>query len=934
MKRKFTDIHCESDSDPCTTFQSRKRRRRIVEQSSQSQSDDDTTMDEFENENDDAQPNTKRLSLLHLSSHISLTISDQNASDDSQTNSHAKIKTKTHKKLMQTRLKLRDNSWNCEACTFKNETQSTKCEICDTKRTPTTHQLSHDNDTVTTDSGGEIDVIAMENNDFKKVAKLPTKTSRKKDVKLTKNISIVDLTTNDIKPKKKTIKKKGKKKKDAPQMSSIGGNRSRSKYYSNLLDKKQKKKKKKTALSKTESIESVKQNEFIKTSNVMERISDDNDCVITKDKRSTQQKLQSEQWIDKYAPQHMNDLYVHKRKLQDVDEWFGNAFGALDDTQLRRLQHVKSILFLVGQSGIGKTSMIQCLCDKYNAKLLCYPSMDANIKTYNATIWDNDKTHFTSFSSMNRSRHTHIDIRDESQMNKLDAFLNRSKRFGSLRLIGNPKQDNGVCIHKRQVIWIRELPYVGQDQYLYRFRAIVEKMCNTTRNIVIFEITTEFEGTRDDLQVFGNEIRLHPRVTTIRMNPVNNTLMKRCLKQIMTAENMNKHIADTTGLITHIMDNVKGDLRNAIQTLQMRLVELSYGNAPQIISNKQKKKKKKKKKKKIKSSLQSAHVGGREETLSLFHCLGKILYAKKEMSPEEAIEKSNLDCIKFNDLLYENFGDFFVYNEHFIMKQNDAAVIDEEEVDEFGFAMDDMFESEAANMNGFEEYCETLNYFADADLCCESYASLRYSDTSTDLRSSVNHIQFGSQLYPAIYAASVAARGYLISHDKQPKLKLKGKKRGLNAIRGSRCKVSKQLRDELSSGFGDVIRPPQAALTFAGGKNEHYVSENELAFLRAFMCQPTSLYVDVLPSIANMKDNNAMERVCGVRNRQLCVSLIRASNWYSHKYECKTLVASRFDHLHNNATNNTRNERYEEDVDEGDKDLINQIEEYNNTNTF
>ncbi len=60
----------------------------------------------------------------------------------------------------------------------------------------------------------------------------------------------------------------------------------------------------------------------------------------------------------------------------------------------------------------------------------------------------------------------------------------------------------------------------------------------------------------------------------------------------------------------------------------------------------------------------------KEETLSLFHSLGKILYVKKKIEPEVVIEKSGLDCIMFNDLLYENFRDFFMYNTHFMTNKN------------------------------------------------------------------------------------------------------------------------------------------------------------------------------------------------------------------------------------------------------------------------
>merc|ERR1712048_1492615 len=109
----------------------------------------------------------------------------------------------------------------------------------------------------------------------------------------------------------------------------------------------------------------------------------------------------------------------------------------------------------------------------------------------------------------------------------------------------------------------------------------------------------------------------------------------------------------------------------------MRLVQLSY-------SKKECKSKSMKKKKTKILSKKVQNIGGREESLSLFHSLGKVLYAKKEMEAEECIERSDLDCIMFNDLLFENFGDFFVFNQHFLSNKQRSAV-QTVQFDEFGF---------------------------------------------------------------------------------------------------------------------------------------------------------------------------------------------------------------------------------------------------------
>ncbi len=53
---------------------------------------------------------------------------------------------------------------------------------------------------------------------------------------------------------------------------------------------------------------------------------------------------------------------------------------------------------------------------------------------------------------------------------------------------------------------------------------------------------------------------------------------------------------------------------------------------------------------------------------------------------------------------------------------------------------------------------------------------------------------------------------------------------------------------------------------------------------------------------------------------QLCVSVIKNSNYYSGKYEWKTFHASRFDYIEKSVKYNNHNNNMESDDD--DKDLI------------
>ena len=69
-----------------------------------------------------------------------------------------------------------------------------------------------------------------------------------------------------------------------------------------------------------------------------------------------------------------------------------------------------------------------------------------------------------------------------------------------------------------QILLITEIPYVGKPEFLHKFRNVLKSAFDTTRRMIIFEMASEFEGSKDDLSIFGDLIN-HPRVSFIRFNP-------------------------------------------------------------------------------------------------------------------------------------------------------------------------------------------------------------------------------------------------------------------------------------------------------------------------------------------------------------------------------------------------------------------------------
>lgn len=262
------------------------------------------------------------------------------------------------------------------------------------------------------------------------------------------------------------------------------------------------------------------------------------------------------------------------------------------------------------------------------------------------------------------------------------------------------------------------------------------------------------------------------------------------------------------------------------------------------------------------------------------------------MNCDEAIERSDVDCIVFNDLMYENFGDFFIFNENFINKENEMLNL----------------------------YYKTLNNFADADLCCQSYNLLKYHDTSTDLRSTVNHPQFGSQLYPALYPATIACRGYLNSHKKPCKLVIPGKRGSFKQLRGSQNKLMNNLKNELNETIDNILNMECNKIKDNNNNNKNSI---HLELRKIKISNNTSLYIDVLPFITYFKQQTIINEY----NLNLnALSMISTINRYSNKFNDRLLPQYRFENVIQSIKvfNESKNE---EDINMIDELLDDDIEE-------
>lgn len=117
--------------------------------------------------------------------------------------------------------------------------------------------------------------------------------------------------------------------------------------------------------------------------------------------------FKSSNWVENFAPQSLNDLSVHHKKIEEIQKWFEYAIQ-------NRHQSAGPILLLTGPSGSGKTVTLRLVAQECG---------------YDINEWVNPVD-----VEQCRSNRTHGDIETymETQTALFNQFLFNASRYRSL----------------------------------------------------------------------------------------------------------------------------------------------------------------------------------------------------------------------------------------------------------------------------------------------------------------------------------------------------------------------------------------------------------------------------------------------------------------------------------------------------------------------
>ncbi|KAL0959331.1 hypothetical protein HGRIS_014592 [Hohenbuehelia grisea] len=321
-------------------------------------------------------------------------------------------------------------------------------------------------------------------------------------------------------------------------------------------------------------------------------------------------------WVDLYEPSSETELAVHPRKVEDVRHWIKEAFEGGPSGKLRRY---RKVLVLTGPAGTAKTTTLRILSREIGFEIV---------------EWRNSAD--DQFPSEYQAGASDLSAYESSSV-KFANFLNRATACRSI-FDSTPNASTS-----RHVILLEDLPNILHSNVQAHFHEALESLVasETSAPVIIIISHAGLRGESEegsslslnqkdgivDIRTVLPKSMLHgPYVTQIDFNPIAPTLMRKALHAML-----NTHFSDSNSrgaprskdFIDTVVDSANGDIRSAIMALQFACVLDVPGPA----------KVKKGKSKSRPSAAVLEVVTRREQSLVLFHLLGKVLYNKRKGDP-------------------------------------------------------------------------------------------------------------------------------------------------------------------------------------------------------------------------------------------------------------------------------------------------------------
>ncbi|CAR26526.1 hypothetical protein ZYGR_0H03400 [Zygosaccharomyces rouxii] len=329
--------------------------------------------------------------------------------------------------------------------------------------------------------------------------------------------------------------------------------------------------------------------------------------IIQEREESNNQNGVDEPWYVKYAPKKLEEVAIHKKKLQDVcqilESMLKSSTYGIDDGP--------RILLMTGPSGCSKSTTTYKLAEELVPKY--------RGSGFQMLRSDRKGSHVVEFVET-----------DNFQEFLVEAKYLRGPNLSVVLIEDLPNifhTDTRHAFQKSLLEWLYS-PEVGSPPLVICITECSLGNENSQGFGVDYNFTAE--------SVLGREILAHPKLARIKFNPINTTLMKKHLRS-KCQENRKLLIQNgkwnSKDLVIDQLASTTGDIRSAIANLQ-------YWATSSV----------------------EVPLDTREESLTYFHTIGKILHGSRECDDNEMINqltfnsKSHLANDNFRLGLLENYS--------------------------------------------------------------------------------------------------------------------------------------------------------------------------------------------------------------------------------------------------------------------------------------
>ncbi|XP_061880146.1 cell cycle checkpoint protein RAD17 [Entelurus aequoreus] len=352
---------------------------------------------------------------------------------------------------------------------------------------------------------------------------------------------------------------------------------------------------------------------------------------------------QDEPWVQRYAARSKAELAVHKKKVQEVENWL----------RVHSNTSQGGLLLLTGPSGCGKTATVQVLCAELGLRI---------------QEWSNptsEDSHSQQDWNMNSS----------SQSAQFQEFLLRANKYTCLKMLGDVRPPG------MKVILVEEFP-----NHFYRqpgsLHDVLRTLVKSSGCLLVFIVSDSLSGDSSSRLLFPRDLLEELHITSISFNPVAPTSMMKVLTHIATLQKTSRL---DQAVLDKLCSGSSGDVRSAINSLQFSSISDGGLRRDRPLTSQKKVSFKSGQKKKSRSSQvkeEEQSVGMKDACLFLFRALGKILHCKRaspecaeraslpahlcqhhreplQLDPELVVERSHVSGDFFNLYLHQNYLDFF-----------------------------------------------------------------------------------------------------------------------------------------------------------------------------------------------------------------------------------------------------------------------------------